>query len=81
MAPLEDNRIFSGVYGFFQGTLSAPEWLAYFFGGFAVIMTVVNGFLLIGTDLHVDGTQGRGTVPVAPGAQPAGTVRHPASDR
>lgn len=49
MAPLEDNRIFSGVYGFFQGTLSAPEWLAYFFGGFAVIMTVVNGFLLIGT--------------------------------
>ena len=49
MAPLEDNRIFSGVYGFFEGTLSAPEWLAYFFGGFAVIMTVVNGFLLIGT--------------------------------
>jgi NADH-quinone oxidoreductase subunit H len=29
--------------------LGAPEWLAYFFGAMAVIMTVVNGFLLIGT--------------------------------
>jgi NADH-quinone oxidoreductase subunit H len=49
MAPLEDNGIFSGVYGFIAGTLGAPEWLAYFFGAMAVIMTVVNGFLLLGT--------------------------------
>ena len=49
MAPLEDNGIFSGVYGFIAGTLGAPEWLAYFFGAMAVIMIVVNGFLLIGT--------------------------------
>jgi NADH-quinone oxidoreductase subunit H len=48
MAPLEDNAIFSGSYGFFADTLGTPEWLAYFFGAMAVIMIVVNGFLLLG---------------------------------
>jgi len=49
MSPLEDNAIFSGTYAFVTDTLSGPEWLAYAFGAMAVIMVVVNGFLLIGT--------------------------------
>jgi NADH-quinone oxidoreductase subunit H len=49
MAPLEDNRIFSGTYAFVVNTLGGPEWVAYGIGAFAVIMIVVNGFLLIGT--------------------------------
>jgi NADH-quinone oxidoreductase subunit H len=49
MSPLEENAIFSGTYAFVTDTLSGPEWLAYAFGAMAVIMVVVNGFLLIGT--------------------------------
>ena len=49
MSPLEDNSIFSWVYDFVAGTLSAPEWLAYGAGALTVIMVVVNGFLLLGT--------------------------------
>jgi NADH-quinone oxidoreductase subunit H len=48
MAPLEDNAIFSGTYGFMADTLGLPEWLAYFFGALTVIMIVVNGFLVLG---------------------------------
>jgi NADH-quinone oxidoreductase subunit H len=49
MSPLEENAIFRGTYAFVTDTLSGPEWLAYAFGAMAVIMVVVNGFLLIGT--------------------------------
>lgn len=49
MSPLEDNSIFSWTYELVADTLSGPEWLAYGLGAIAVIMVVVNGFLLIGT--------------------------------
>jgi NADH-quinone oxidoreductase subunit H len=49
MSPLEENHIFSGTYGFVTNTLGGPDWLAYGMGAVAVIMIVVNGFLLIGT--------------------------------
>jgi NADH-quinone oxidoreductase subunit H len=48
MSPLEDNKIFSGTYELVAGTMGAPEWLAYGLGAMAVIMVVVNGFLLLG---------------------------------
>lgn len=48
MSPLEDNSIFSWTYELVAGTLGAPEWLAYGLGAMAVIMVVVNGFLLLG---------------------------------
>jgi NADH-quinone oxidoreductase subunit H len=49
MSPLEENRIFSETYGFVANTLGGPDWLSYGIGALAVIMIVVNGFLLIGT--------------------------------
>jgi NADH-quinone oxidoreductase subunit H len=49
MSPLEDNSIFSWTYELVADTLGGPEWLAYGLGALAVIMVVVNGFLLIGT--------------------------------
>ena len=48
MSPLEGNSIFSWTYEFIADTLGGPEWLAYLFGAMAVIMVVVNGFLLLG---------------------------------
>ncbi len=49
MSPLKDNSIFSWTYELVADTLGGPEWLAYGLGALAVIMVVVNGFLLIGT--------------------------------
>ncbi len=49
MSPLKDNSIFSWTYESVANTLGGPEWLAYGLGAMAVIMVVVNGFLLIGT--------------------------------
>ncbi|MEX2431270.1 MAG: NADH-quinone oxidoreductase subunit NuoH [Dehalococcoidia bacterium] len=47
---LTDNAIFSGVYTLVRDALGAEwSWLAYFLGGMAVIMIVVNAFLLLGT--------------------------------
>ncbi|MEX2599217.1 MAG: NADH-quinone oxidoreductase subunit NuoH [Dehalococcoidia bacterium] len=47
---LTNNAIFRGVYEAVNGVLGAEwSWLAYFLGGMAVIMLVVNAFLLLGT--------------------------------
>lgn len=48
MSPLEGNSIFSWTYEFIAETLGGPEWLAYLLGAMAVIMVVVNGFLVLG---------------------------------
>jgi len=44
---LSQNRIYSALYGFFDGLLpESLDWVAYFLAGFAIVFLLVNALLL-----------------------------------